>query len=353
MTAAELETPADAVSETAQTQTVEKDAPADTAETETVSENTAAIDALAAETVAARETPEETAEIVAEETQEESDEPSAENDMLPPTGAFSFDGAIAASFVGKDGADTVVLNNSAHAFDRLSEWYLLVSEFSVTPLIDQTGAEIPLSDDVFCQGAFVNPDGSAETFVNDLSLTVPNGQTALALCGVKAVGLAGQENSTIELEGASGMLIGPNGAQLLFTRLNKLVIPDLPPAKRSETEQNQVSETSNEPVTYALPQESAPESGVFSFAESDGERRTDAAVISIKTGYSPYGWNVTFKNGQTMSLADVRTYQTKHGVLPDTSGTVAFKRARLVFENARKIRVYEKPAYCGYGKKPQ
>ena len=353
VTAAELETPADAVFETAQTQTVEKDAPADTAETETVSENTAAIDALAAETVAARETPEETAEIVAEETQEESDEPSAENDMLPPTGAFSFDGAIAASFVGKDGADTVVLNNSAHAFDRLSEWYLLVSEFSVTPLIDQTGAEIPLSDDVFCQGAFVNPDGSAETFVNDLSLTVPNGQTALALCGVKAVGLAGQENSTIELEGASGMLIGPNGAQLLFTRLNKLVIPDLPPAKRSETEQNQVSETSNEPVTYALPQESAPESGVFSFAESDGERRTDAAVISIKTGYSPYGWNVTFKNGQTMSLADVRTYQTKHGVLPDTSGTVAFKRARLVFENARKIRVYEKPAYCGYGKKPQ
>ena len=337
-TAVELETPA-----------AEPEAPA----TQTADETSTAIDTLATDTIAAEETPEKTAELIAEEAQEESDKPSAENDMLPPTGAFAFDGAIAASFVGKDGADTVVLNNSARAFDRLSEWYLLISEFSVTPLMEQKGAEIPLSDDVFCQGAFVNPDGSAESFVNDLSLTVPNDQTALALCGIKAISLAGQENSTIELEGASGMLIGPDGAQLLFTRLNKLVIPDLPPVRQAAPESKQASVTSNTPVTYALPLESAPESDVFSFAESDGEQRTDAAVISIKTGYSPYGWNVTFKNGQAMSLADVRTYQSKHGVLPDTSGTVAFKRARLVFENAKKIRVYEKPAYCGYGKKPQ
>ena len=337
-TAVELETPA-----------AEPEAPA----TQTADETSTAIDTLATDTIAAEETPEKTAELIAEEAQEESDKPSAENDMLPPTGAFAFDGAIAASFVGKNGADTVVLNNSARAFDRLSEWYLLISEFSVTPLMEQKGAEIPLSDDVFCQGAFVNPDGSAESFVNDLSLTVPNDQTALALCGIKAISLAGQENSTIELEGASGMLIGPDGAQLLFTRLNKLVIPDLPPVRQAASESKQASVTSNTPVTYALPLESAPESDVFSFAESDGEQRTDAAVISIKTGYSPYGWNVTFKNGQAMSLADVRTYQSKHGVLPDTSGTVAFKRARLVFENAKKIRVYEKPAYCGYGKKPQ
>ena len=327
----------------------EPEAPA----TQTADETSTAIDTLATDTIAAEETPEKTAELIAEEAQEESDKPSAENDMLPPTGAFAFDGAIAASFVGKDGADTVVLNNSARAFDRLSEWYLLISEFSVTPLMEQKGAEIPLSDDVFCQGAFVNPDGSAESFVNDLSLTVPNDQTALALCGIKAISLAGQENSTIELEGASGMLIGPDGAQLLFTRLNKLVIPDLPPVRQAASESKQASVTSNTPVTYALPLESAPESDVFSFAESDGEQRTDAAVISIKTGYSPYGWNVTFKNGQAMSLADVRTYQSKHGVLPDASGTVAFKRARLFFENAKKIRVYEKPAYCGYGKKPQ
>ena len=351
-TAAELEMPAVEPETTAvelETPAVEPEAPA----TQTADETSTAIDTLATDTIAAEETPEKTAELIAEEAQEESDKPSAENDMLPPTGAFAFDGAIAASFVGKDGADTVVLNNSARAFDRLSEWYLLISEFSVTPLMEQKGAEIPLSDDVFCQGAFVNPDGSAESFVNDLSLTVPNDQTALALCGIKAISLAGQENSTIELEGASGMLIGPDGAQLLFTRLNKLVIPDLPPVRQAAPESKQASVTSNTPVTYALPLESAPESDVFSFAESDGEQRTDAAVISIKTGYSPYGWNVTFKNGQAMSLADVRTYQSKHGVLPDTSGTVAFKRARLFFENAKKIRVYEKPAYCGYGKKPQ
>ena len=91
----------------------------------------------------------------------------------------------------------------------------------------------------------------------------------------------------------------------------------------------------------------------FTFTAKDGIVETDGENILIKAGYSLYGWNVAFANGQTMSLADVRTYQTKHASLPDKAGTVSYGEARLTFKNAKKIGVYEKPSYCGYGQKPE
>ena len=309
-------------------------------------EDTAAIDALADETIKEQSRPVDDAQVVAEETQEEND-PQDASDMIAATGAFSFDGTMTQSFTGSETMDTVVLTNVMHAFDHISEWYLLISEFSVTPLAGQNGAEIPLSDDIFCQGAFINADGSAVSFANSSSLNVPADQTNLALCGMKVIPLAGQENSTIELENSAGMLIGPNGVQLMFSRLNKLTIPALPGQAAAAEAQN------NGPAVYALPRLQKQEQDIFTFTADSGTAETDQAVILVKTGYSLYGWNVVFANGQTMSLADVRTYQSKHGVLPDNSGVITYKQAQLTFKNAKNIRVYEKPSYCGYGKQPE
>ena len=309
-------------------------------------EDTAAIDALADETIKEQSRPVDDAQVVAEETQEEND-PQDASDMIAATGAFSFDGTMTQSFTGSETMDTVVLTNVMHAFDHISEWYLLISEFSVTPLAGQNGAEIPLSDDIFCQGAFINADGSAVSFANSSSLNVPADQTNLALCGMKVIPLAGQENSTIELENSAGMLIGPNGVQLMFSRLNKLTIPALPGQAAAAEAQN------NGPAVYALPRLQKHEQDIFTFTADSGTAETDQAVILVKTGYSLYGWNVVFANGQTMSLADVRTYQSKHGVLPDNSGIITYKQAQLTFKNAKNIRVYEKPSYCGYGKQPE
>ena len=309
-------------------------------------EDTAAIDALADETIKEQSRPVDDAQVVAEETQEEND-PQDTSDMIAATGAFSFDGTMTQSFTGSETMDTVVLTNVMHAFNHISEWYLLISEFSVTPLAGQNGAEIPLSDDIFCQGAFINADGSAVSFANSSSLNVPADQTNLALCGMKVIPLAGQENSTIELENSAGMLIGPNGVQLMFSRLNKLTIPALPGQAAAAEAQN------NGPAVYALPRLQKQEQDIFTFTADSGTAETDQAVILVKTGYSLYGWNVVFANGQTMSLADVRTYQSKHGVLPDNSGVITYKQAQLTFKNAKNIRVYEKPSYCGYGKQPE
>lgn len=177
-------------------------------------------------------------------------------------------------------------------------------------------------------------------------MNVPADQTNLALCGMKVIPLAGQENSTIELENSAGMLIGPGGVQLMFSHLNKLTIPALPA-------QTAPAGPQDGPVAYALPRYQKQEQDIFTFTADSGTVETDRAVILVKTGYSLYGWNVVFANGQTMSLADVRTYQSKHGVLPDGSGVISYKQARLTFKNAQGIRIYEKPSYCGYGKQPE
>ena len=353
-TADELESIAEMAFAAAGTPQPATDAPAVSAEElETVEpepvENTTAIDALADQTVAEAAAHEsEATQNTIEETQEEQD-PRDAADTLPATGAFSFDGSLTASFNGTAGSDTVVLTNAARAFDDLSRWYLLISEFSVTPLADQNGAEIPLSDDIFCQGAFINADGSAVPFVNETGLTVPSGNTNLALCGAKVLPMAGQEGATIELEDSAGMLIGPNGVMLMFSHLNKLVVPDVPPVSA----QPQTAAPMNAPVAYALPRLDEPAVDAFVFTADDGEKQTDEPAILVKTGYTLYGWNVTFASGLTMSLADVRTFQSKHGVLPESDGTIGYKQARLTFKNAQSIRVYEKPSYCGYGKRPE
>ena len=359
---ADLPATADELESVAETAFAASNAPADeltaapaasAEELETVEpepvENTATIDALANQTVAETAAHEsETPQNTAEEAQEEQD-PREDDDTLPATGAFSFDGNQTASFVGTAGSDTVVLTNVTHAFDDLSRWYLLISEFSVTPLTGQNGAEIPLSDDIFCQGAFINPDGSAAPFVNETGLIVPSDDTNLALCGTKVLPMAGQEGATVELEDSAGMLIGPNGVMLMFSHLNKLVVPDLPPVSA----QPQTAAPMNTPVAYALPRLDEPSVDAFVFTADDGEKQTDEPAILVKTGYTLYGWNVTFASGLTMSLADVRTFQSKHGVLPESDGTVGYKQARLTFKNAQSIRVYEKPSYCGYGKRPE
>ncbi|MBO4644268.1 MAG: hypothetical protein J5716_06650, partial [Alphaproteobacteria bacterium] len=306
---------------------------------------TAAIDALAEKAAEEANEPENDAQIVAEETQEEHD-PDEESDTLPATGAYSFDGTQSASFTGSDVMDSIILTHDAHAFDRLSEWYLLVSDFSVTPLEGQNGADVPLSDEVFCQGAFLNADGSQQPFANQTLVTVPADQTNLALCSVSTMPLIEQAASTLELSGASGMLIGPNNVRLMFSRVNKLTVPEI---QKQQTEA--VSKSGS--VIYDSTPASKENKNVFTFTADDGAAETNSENILVKAGYSLYGWNVAFGNGQTMSLADVRTYQTKHGALPDANGTISYGKAQLTFKNAHKISVYEKPSYCGYGKKPE
>ncbi|MGN0904001.1 MAG: hypothetical protein ACI4PW_02480 [Alphaproteobacteria bacterium] len=305
-------------------------------------ENTALIDNYAEETAEELEQPVPLGVITDVETQEERDPPEP-SDMLPPTGTFLFFGESGvSSFSGNKDRSTVFLSNDNGHFNDLSGWYLVVSTLSQTQ-----DKNTVLPDGLFCQGIVTTQDGTSHVFSNQENLPAwaEDGKQppfSLVLNSLDVVSLAGRAGTALELDGANGILIGPNKARLIFSGVEKIIIPA--PA---------------EPEThvYVQPEPEEPvDADSFTFTLEDASRgaqeTTDASHIVIKAGYSLYGWNVAFENGQTMSLADVRLYRSKHHELPDSAGVITYRQGSLSFTGAQSIKAYEKPSYCGYGLPP-
>ena len=276
-----------------------------------------------------------------EETQEELD-PDDVDDTLSADDRFVYDGNEGiASFTGTPEKDTVVLNRENGKFNSLVDWHLIINELTVIPLNSQSEEDLPLSEDIFCQGRFVSSEKEISSFANVPSVKIPaveNGEQLNAvISGINVISLAGREGSVIDLDASSGMLIGPDEAKLYFSGLNKLVIPA--PAEPKAP-------------AYVIP-EIQEDENAFVFTQTQaaaGEHaETQNPFIVIKTGYNLYGWNVVFENGMSMSLADVRSYQSKHRALPDKNGTISYGKSVLTFTGAEKITAYEKPSYCAYG----
>lgn len=320
---------------------------------ETPVENTAEIDALAAEEIAAEAAPAEPE--IAEEAQE-AEQPSDDEDSLPATGAVPFDGrAGVTTFVGSAVQNAVVLTNDDGSFNRLADWHLVISDVSVSQLSGQAGQTVALNEDAYNSGILITADGEQHLFANVGEIVIPAvdpDECTLILNSSVVMSLAGHEGSVIALDGANGMLVGPNESKLYFSGLASLTVPA---ANEQAATASPVSApvSSNAPVSFVVGRESDPTAAGFVFTAESGVVATDEAVILVKTGYSLYGWNVVFNSGLTMSLADVRTYQTKHDALPESDGQITYKAARLDFTGATKIKVFEKPSYCGYGKAPE
>ena len=320
---------------------------------ETPVENTAEIDALAAEEIAAEAAPAEPE--IAEEAQE-AEQPSDDEDSLPATGAVPFDGrAGVTTFVGSAVQNAVVLTNDDGSFNRLADWHLVIGDVSISQLSGQAGQTVALNEDAYNSGILITADGEQHLFANVGEIVIPAvdpDECTLILNSSVVMSLAGHEGSVIALDGANGMLVGPNESKLYFSGLASLTVPA---ANEQAATASPVSApvSSNAPVSFVVGRESDPTAAGFVFTAESGVVATDESVILVKTGYSLYGWNVVFNSGLTMSLADVRTYQTKHDALPESDGQITYKAARLDFTGATKIKVFEKPSYCGYGKAPE
>ena len=320
---------------------------------ETPVENTAEIDSLAAEEIAAEAAPAEPE--IAEEAQE-AEQPSDDEESLPATGAVPFDGrAGVTTFVGSAVQNAVVLTNDDGSFNRLADWHLVIGDVSVSQLSGQAGQTVALNEDAYNSGILITADGEQHLFANVGEIVIPAvdpDECTLILNSSVVMSLAGHEGSVIALDGANGMLVGPNESKLYFSGLASLTVPA---ANEQAATASPVSApvSSNAPVSFVVGRESDPTAAGFVFTAESGVVATDEAVILVKTGYSLYGWNVVFNSGLTMSLADVRTYQTKHDALPESDGQITYKAAQLTFTGATKIKVFEKPSYCGYGKAPE
>ena len=320
---------------------------------ETPVEDTAEIDALAAEEIAAEAAPAEPE--IAEEAQE-AELPSDDDDSLPATGAVTFDGrAGVTTFVGSAVQNAVVLTNDDGSFNRLADWHLVIGDVSVSQLSGQAGQTVALNEDAYNSGILITADGEQHLFANVGEIVIPAvdpDECTLILNSSVVMSLAGHEGSVIALDGANGMLVGPNESKLYFSGLASLTVPA---ANEQAATTSPVSApvSLNAPVSFVVGRESAPTAAGFVFTAESGVVATDESVILVKTGYSLYGWNVVFNSGLTMSLADVRTYQTKHDALPESNGQITYKKAQLTFTGASRIKVFEQPSYCGYGKAPE
>ena len=74
----------------------------------------------------------------------------------------------------------------------------------------------------------------------------------------------------------------------------------------------------------------------------------DCRVVHINIGFDAYGWLIRFDNGIIMSVSDVREYQLRNGMLPDTSGTITYASAQIEFRDIEKIKIYESVRYFTY-----
>ena len=321
---------------------------------ETPVENTAEIDALAAEEIAAEAAPAEPE--IAEEAQE-AEQPSDDEDSLPATGAVPFDGrAGVTTFVGSAVQNAVVLTNDDGSFNRLADWHLVIGDVSVSQLSGQAGQTVALNEDAYNSGILITVDGEQHLFANVGEIVIPAvdpDECTLILNSSVVMSLAGHEGSVIALDGANGMLVGPNESKLYFSGLASLTVPAANEQAATASPVSAPAAPMDAPVAYAVGREADQAAAGCVFAADSGEAATTEPVILVKTGYSLYGWNVVFKSGLTMSLADVRTYQTKHDALPEADGQITYKNAKLDFAGASRIKVFEKPSYCGYGKAPE
>ena len=88
----------------------------------------------------------------------------------------------------------------------------------------------------------------------------------------------------------------------------------------------------------------------FSAQSESGEFVGNAEMnaIHVNVNNTSYGWNVTFDNGLSMNLRDLREYQTRFGKMPSANGTISYGQKTLKFQNVERIVVYEAAQYFFY-----
>ena len=293
----------------------------------------------------------------------------------PATADFVFkDGDGQKSFTAESAAQSVTIDTA-----DLSRWIIVLNQISVSSVEAAAGQQIELSPDMYCQGQLIGSTGDVMPFANMANVPVPEfspdpvQSTTLFFSGVSIIPLANQGGGTMDLGGANGVIVNTNGDMLYFANLSALTLIETPAPKTAATlEMAAQAAPDAPPAAVAVPaapdapSETAP---AYAFAPVPAPLN-DAVVFSadsesaqidgndgkphilVKANGRLLGWHADFANAGRMSLADVKAYQETHGDLPEHDGVLTFKDKSLTFKNIRSIRVFETPAYCGYGIAP-
>ena len=332
-------------------------------------------------------------EIFAGETAEIENVPPAETvaepeTVVPPAASVVPDAPVAPAaqegFVFKDGdgqksftAESAAQSVTIDTAD-LSRWMIVLNQISVSPVEAAAGQQIELSPDMYCQGQLIGATGDVMPFANMANVPVPEfspdpvQSATLFFSGVSIIPLANQGGVTMDLGGANGVVVNTNGDMLYFANLSALTLIETP-APVAETTAPATTNASvapdAPPAAVAVPAAPAATIPAYAFAPVPAPLN-DAVVFSadsesaqvdgndgkphilVKANDRLLGWHVDFAAAGRMSLADVKAYQAAHGDLPEHDGVLTFKDKSLTFKNILSIRVFETPAYCGYGIAP-
>ena len=296
--------------------------------------------------------------------------PDAPDAPAAPEGFVFKDGDGQKSFTAESAAQSVTIDTA-----DLSRWMIVLNQISVSPVEAAAGQQIELSPDMYCQGQLIGATGDVMPFANMANVPVPEfspdpvQSATLFFSGVSIIPLANQGGVTMDLGGANGVVVNTNGDMLYFANLSALTLIETPAPVAETTAPATTNAPDAPPATVAVPAAPAATIPAYAFAPVPAPLN-DAVVFSadsesaqvdgndgkphilVKANDRLLGWHVDFATAGRMSLADVKAYQAAHGDLPEHDGVLTFKDKSLTFKNILSIRVFDTPAYCGYGIAP-
>lgn len=267
------------------------------------------------------------------------------------------------SFKGTESVNVLALNDVNFEENELNAWNLILFKQEILPLTAKVSElDMPRNPQVNRFAGLVKAGEQKAEFFNEDKLKIINTTDSCVavqgrfVCGDLQTnsGLIINDMLTIPLRDfagkelsfdkpASGLLCGPDGALLYFFNVRGVLVPNAENAKiDAEKLQYKISKWYSGSLNDKYFEFNA-QSPSGSFEGND-----EIKAIHVNVNNSSYGWNVTFDNGLSMNLRDLREYQTRFGKMPSPNGVISYGQTKLTFSNVERIVVYESAQYYFY-----
>ena len=257
----------------------------------------------------------------------------------------------------------ILLSGVDFTQNELNAWNLILYKKNILPL-DKKVMELsmPKNSRVNRFASIVQAGNNKADFFNEENLKIINATHACVavqghfICGdfENNSGLIVDDFSTYNLADyagkklafsspVSGLLTGPNGCVLFFFNVQNLWVSN-----------SDVEIEDAQKLQYKISKwySGTLHDKYFEFSaqseSADFIGNEEMNSIHVNVNNSSYGWNVSFENGISMNLRDLREYQTRFGKLPFSSGTISYGQKTLKFQNVERIVVYEAAQYFFY-----
>lgn len=266
-------------------------------------------------------------------------------------------------FKANDEVSDILLTDIDFSQHELNAWNLILFQQNIIPLEKKVAElSLPKKTNINRYVSVVQGGNKKIDLCNEDNLKIINASNACVavqgrfICGdfetnsgvivndFMPIPLADFEGKKISFsKPTSGLLTGLSGCVLFFFGVKNIWIPN-----------TDVEEIDAQKLQYKISKwySGTANDKYFEFsAQSESSEfvgNDEMKAIHVNVSNSSYGWNVTFDNGLSMNLRDLREYQTRFGKIPSANGTISYGQKKLKFQNVERIVVYEAAQYFFY-----